>query len=143
MIEYVLNAKSGAEWELDHADAVESVKRLPKNKSWLIKITAYREDRSGNQLRALYGLAYKILSAETGYTADELHEAFCSKFFGSERKNVMGNWITKPTRTTTTDYEGKRDVIDKAQFAEFFSMVQQIAAESNVFIPDPDKARAR
>jgi hypothetical protein len=138
VIEYVLNAKSGAEWELDHADAVESVKRLPKNKSWKVVITEYREDRSARQNKALFGHAYRIMGNETGYRPDELHSIFCRKFFGTDRSEVLGVRYEKPVRTTTTDETGKRSLIDTKTFSEFYAMVEQQAAEIGVVIPPPD-----
>ena len=138
MIEYILDARHGAEWELDHADAVESVKRLTRGKSWKVSITQYREDRSAKQNRALFGHAYRILGNETGYRPDELHIVFCGKFFGTTISEVMGKSYEKPARTTTTDEHGLRSLIDSKTFSEFYAMVEQQAAEIGVVIPPPD-----
>lgn len=138
MMEFILDARHGAEWELDHADAVATVTRLPKDKSWKVIISHYREDRSARQNKALFGHCYAILGRETGYLVSDLHAVFCSKFFGTTVREVMGTSYEQPTRTTTTDEYGKRSLIDTKTFSEFYAMVEQQAAEIGVVIPPPD-----
>ena len=73
---------------------------------WWTEAAQARAPDAQNQ--ALFGVAYKVLSDETGYTKDELHEAFCRKFFGTRESIVFGVPVRSPQRTTTRDENGKR-----------------------------------
>ena len=103
-----------------------------------VEVKEYKKPRTDAQLAALFGVAYPVLEEATGFTKDELHEAFCRRFFGTVSIEVMGCPIVRPIRTTTTDENGKRDVIPRAKFSEFYSMVQQVGAEIGVYVPEPD-----
>lgn len=108
---------------------------LPKDKPWRVRIDELKGDRTEYQNNALFGVAYPPLCAHIGCRPDELHELMCEKFFGS--KTVFGK--TFPVRRTTTDEDGKRDVLPYDRFSEFYAMVQQVGSECGVWIPDPDR----
>lgn len=129
---------SGRNNDRIRSNAHEFIDRLPESKSWTIEIKQHVKRRSDSQNRSLFGVAYPPLESETGHTKDELHEAFCRRFFGSVDTEIMGQVVTRPFRTTTTDENGRRDVIPAGQFVEFYAMVQQIGAEAGVYVPDPD-----
>lgn len=114
------------------------IDRLPAAKSWRVEIKEARKERSGDQNAALWGVAYPALSDATGYTPDELHDAFCRRFFGTVEREVMGQVMTRPRRTTTTNEAGERDVISAADFARFYDMVQMVGAEAGIDVPSPD-----
>jgi hypothetical protein len=120
------------------ANVISFLSRLPDTKVWKVDITEFRKARTDPQNHALFGLAYPTLSEATGFTKDELHEAFCRRFFGTVEREVMGKVIERPYRTTTTGPDGRRDVISWDQFSEFYAMVEQVAAEAGVFIAPPD-----
>ena len=124
------------------ANACAFLGKLPDKQSWCVKIARYSKARTDPQNHALFGVAYPPLSAETGYTVDELHEAFCKRFFGSVDREIMGQTVSRPFRTTTRDENGKRDVIARDVFSKFYEMVQQVGAEAGIFVPDPDKFHA-
>lgn len=95
--------------------------------------------RTSKQNRALFGHAYKILEDETGHSKEELHEFFCGRFFGLTEYDFFGETRSRPIRSTTTDEDGKRDVIAWDRFSEFFEHVRNFAAsELEINIPDPD-----
>jgi len=112
--------------------------KLPVSRSYQVEVKEYRRERTDPQNHALFGVAYPALERETGFTKDELHEAFCKRFFGTVQKEFAGTVIDKPYRTTTTGPDGKRDVLGTADFARFYDMVQQVGAEAGIFVPDPD-----
>ena len=114
------------------------IDRLPVSKSWRIEVKELRKDRSTAQNNALWGVAYPVLSEATGYTPEELHEVFCRRFFGIVEREVMGELITRPRRTTTTNENGARDLIDTATFTLFYERIQQVGAEFCIDVPDPD-----
>lgn len=134
---YTLNA-NGPERSQVLANAHAFIDRLPLRKSWVVEVKEYRKVRSNEQNAALFGVAYPILTDATGYTPDELHEAFCRRFFGSVDRDVMGQTVSRARRTTTTNEQGERDVMPAADFARFYDMVQMIGAEAGVDVPSPD-----
>lgn len=120
------------------ANLIAFVSRLPCTKVWKIEVTAYRKPRTDEQNKALFGLAYAVMSHDTGFTVDELHEACCKRFFGTVDHEVFGQRVTRPYRTTTTGPDGRRDVVPWDVFSDFYSSVEQVAAEAGIFIPPPD-----
>jgi hypothetical protein len=114
------------------------IDQLPRSKAWEWKWGRYLKKRTDPQNHALFGVAYPALVEATGFTKDELHEAFCKRFFGTVTRDVMGEVVSHPFRTTTVDEHGKRDVIPRDQFSDFYLMVQLVGAEAGVFVPDPD-----
>jgi hypothetical protein len=98
-----------------------------------------KKERSDQQNKALWGCAYEHLRTATGNDKDDLHEYFCGEYFGWEVREVMGMKKKYPKRTTTTGYDGKRDVITTLQLSDFYAFIQQRSAETvNVYIPDPN-----
>lgn len=120
----------------------------PADKACSVKVTRFVKTRSVKQNAALWGLAYKILAEETGNDPEDLHDYFCRRFFGVHEYEVLGETRSRPLRTTTTNEDGKHDVLPWDRFAEFFDFIQRFAAtELQIYIPDPDpdwwqKARA-
>jgi hypothetical protein len=107
-------------------------------KPWEITLKPYKKSRSDEQNAALWGVAYPPLVAHTGFTAEEIHEVMCIGYFGPVHRNIMGEEVVKPIRTTTRGYHGDRDVLPAAEFAAFYEYVQRRGAEAGVDIPDPE-----
>lgn len=128
--------------ELVKGNAQAFLDRLPESHSWRVTVERYVKTRTDPQNHALFGVAYPPLVEATGHTKDELHEAFCRRFFGTVERDVCGQRITRPLRTTTTDENGRRNVIDAGAFSDFYAMVQQVGSEAGVFVPDPDPLHA-
>lgn len=112
--------------------------RLPMEKSWVVTVDRHVKARTDPQNRALFGVAYPPLVEATGATLKELHHEMCCRFFGATIIDIGGKSVTRPYRTTTTDENGKRDVLPWDRFSEFYSSVQQLGAEYGVYIPDPE-----
>ncbi len=114
---------------------------LPGRDIVLSAVEAKRE-RSQSQLGALFGVAYKILMREIGLRGErekaELHDTFCGEFWGWRTITVMGVLRQVPTRTTTTNEHGVRDVISTREQIDFYEFIQQRAAGMGWDIPDPD-----
>lgn len=125
----------------DLSKIVAFLSALSPKKMWKVTISLYRRDRSDLQNNALWGVAYKLLSDETGNDMEDLHDYFLRKYFGEVEVWVLDERIKRPRRTTTTNSEGKRDLITTVEFKEFYALIQRIAAiEAGVDIPDPDPA---
>ncbi len=124
--------------ELDRYCAFLRTQRLPlecEHRKWT-------PERSQEQLGAQFGLAYKVIMAETGLRGDKdkkkLHADFCGEYFGWKFKTVLGKKWRDPVRTTSRDENGKRVKFSKTEQAEFYAFVVQIAAECGIFVPEPD-----
>lgn len=118
---------------------------LPAMKAWRIEVTEARSQRSIQQLRYLWGVAYKRLSDFTGYEVDDVSEFMCGTYYGWREVKVPKTptnptgLASRPVRTTTTDENGKRAVISKVEFMDYVAFVQRFAASKGVYIPDPDE----
>jgi hypothetical protein len=81
--------------------------------------------RSSNQNRYLWGIVYKIVGDELGYTDLEVHEVFKDKFLSYKKK---GHKFTKSTASLKT-----------GEFADYLNKVILYAStELGLIIPDPD-----
>lgn len=112
---------------------------LDVTKEFQLTIGSVKKERSPQQNKALWGCAYKTLRDATGNDPEDLHEYFCGEYFGWDIKEVMGAKKKKPKRTTTTDYDGHRDVISTIHLQDFYAFIQQRSAETvGVYVPDPN-----
>ncbi len=120
------------------ANAIELIGKLSAAKAWQVVVEPYRKEKSDVQNRALWGLAYKILHAETGQEADDWHEYMLGEFFGWKETEFFGRKKLRPARTTTTDYDGRASKLSTEEFARYFDFIQIRAAQNGIHIPDPD-----
>lgn len=86
------------------------------------------------QRRYLFGVIYKILSEELGYSVDEIHEICKMKF------------LSKTTFVPTTEnYESIKipkstTELNTIEFEEYFSNIRQWAVmDLGIFIPEPNE----
>lgn len=111
---------------------------LDVTKEVQVTIGPVKKERSCQQNKALWGCAYETLRKATGNDKEDLHEYFCGEYFGWDINDVMGQKRKKPKRTTTTDYDGHRDVISTIHLQDFYAFIQQRSAEQGIYVPDPD-----
>jgi hypothetical protein len=128
---------------------VEELESLPIDRAWRVQWEELKSPRSLAQNRYLFGIAYALLSAATGYEKADLHAYLLGRHFGTKLKKVprtkynQQGLIEVPVRTTTVNERGDRAVLGKLEFAEYVAFVQRFAMEqANVLIPDPDSAQA-
>lgn len=99
----------------------------------------HRATRSSKQNRYLRAVE-KDIGQHVGYTMDECHEWLLGSYFGWKDRKVPRTprnpegIVSVPVRTTTTNEEGKRSVLNKAEFAAFAKHVERIAAQAGVFV---------
>lgn len=99
----------------------------------------YRRSRSSEQNRLLWKM-YQPISEAMGFDRDDLHEWFCGKYWGWRDMKVPrtprnpDGWVSVPVRTTTRDENGKRSLMDKAEFAKFVDLVERTAAQAGVYV---------
>ena len=115
------------------------IDRLPMARKWKVVVDLYKKTRSNEQNRSLFGVAYKAIREATGNEVDDLHTLFCGEFFGWVECDVLGKRKMKPSRTTTTNEAGKREVISTLEFMDFYAMVQMKAAEFGIDVPSPNE----
>ena len=128
-------------------EAFASFARLVQNflpgRDLVVTVEEVKEDRSTKQRAALFGVAYASLMAQMGLRGarekDDLHEFMLGEYFGWRERPGLGPPRKFPIRTTTTDENGKRDVISVRQQMDFYAFIQQRAAEGGYDVPDPDK----
>ena len=127
------------------ARMVAQLRRLPEGKAFVLKVEERRPVRSEAQLRYLNGVCYKLIGDAIGYERDEVSEFLCGTFFGLREKRVPKKPSNPtgiesvPVRTTTTDENGARDVLNKQAFADSIAFVQRFAASKGIHIPDPEQ----
>lgn len=114
------------------------IRRLPADKAWTVTVAPFSKERTSPQNKALFGVAYPPLVEATGHTVEELHTVMCERYFGIVEYEVLGQRVTRPYRTTTTDENGKRSVMDRIEFSAFYALVQRVGAGIGVYIPDPE-----
>ena len=117
---------------------IAALTRLLQERDVQVVIGAVKKERSLQQNKALFGCAYEYLRKATGNDKEDLHDYFCGSYFGWDIKDVMGMKKKVPKRTTTTGYDGERDVITTLQLSDFYAFIQQRAAEEGFYVPDPD-----
>lgn len=117
---------------------------LSLDKPWQIEIKEHKRRRSDAQCRYLNGVCYKMIGDVIGYERDEISEFLCGTFFGWKDKRVPKKPSNPtgvesvPIRTTTTDADGRRSVLNKQEFADYVAFCQRFAASKGIFVPDPD-----
>lgn len=117
---------------------------LPDKKAHRIIVKQEADDRTTQQNRYLNGVPYKLLGEHFGYERDEISEQMCGQRWGWRQKRVPKTPNNRrgirdvPMRTTTTDENGERDVLDTREFWEYVEFLQRFGAKYDVFIPDPD-----
>lgn len=122
---------------------VDHLEDLPLDKSWRVSVEAAKSERSLQQNKYLFGVAYKLISEHTGWEKDDIHQHCLKKHFGVRLKKVPPSRECPeglqevPVRTTTTDEQGRRCVLGKMAFAEFVDFVIRFAANVDVYVPAP------
>jgi hypothetical protein len=113
---------------------------LPSDKSWQIEIAPLVKSRSNGQCQYLNGVAYKVIGDALGFDRDDISEYLCGQYFGWRDKPLPGGRSTQvPIRTTTTDADGKRDVLSAKAFSDYVEFCQRFAAEHGIYVPDPNE----
>jgi hypothetical protein len=115
------------------------IQSLPDSKSWRIDIKVSRPERTLQQNKTAFGLAYKRIMEAVGLEGEkeknQLHTNFCGDFFGWVHKPLVGR---VPIRTTTKNEAGEDDVLDRYEMGRFYDFIVRRAAEYEIVIPEPN-----
>ena len=99
------------------------------------KVTAtlekFKKERSKDQNAYYWAVIVKMISDETGYEKNEVHELLAAHFIGTKKIKIGGleKEVYKSTaKLTTTDFMG------------YIEEIQRWSAEKlNLYIPDPNE----
>lgn len=122
---------------------------LKAGKAYRIIIKEDMDDRTTQQNRYLNGVPYKLLGDHFGYERDEISTQMCGLYFGWREKKIPKRPHNQtgiedvPMRTTTTDENGERNVLDMKAFWEYVEFLQRFGAKYGVYIPDPDPSYSK
>lgn len=106
-----------------------------------VSCAPFKATRSNEQNALLFGVVYPPIAEAMGYEVADVHEYMLGVHFGWVDKKVPKTprnpqgIESRPFRTTTTDENGKRNVLKKDEFSKFLATVERIAAKAGVFVP--------
>tara|TARA_R110002096_G_scaffold288341_1_gene482088 strand:+ start:5493 stop:5912 length:420 start_codon:yes stop_codon:yes gene_type:complete len=116
--------------------AIECIHGLELNEDkplWQVIIEPYKKARSNKQNR-LYWDWMTIVSAETGYTKLEAHEAFRDKFkdaYGLEKTGSLGGHDFTIRVSTKT--------LEPSVFAQYMQDIERFCMDTlNLYLPHPE-----
>lgn len=125
--------------------AADILSSLDEIVSWKVTVEPLKNARSASQNAYLWAVPNKMISDKTGYEPEEVHEYLCGTYFGWKDKKVPKTprnpegVESVPVRTTTTNAEGKRSVLQPMEFSDYVDFVQRFAAQKlQIIVPDPD-----
>lgn len=129
----------------DIGRVVHTLEELPEDRTWKVSVEEYKAERSNPQNNYYHAVVLEMIADAWGVETEDAHEWLCGTRWGWIDKKVPktprnpDGLESKPRRTTTTDENGKRSVLNKVQFGEFIEFARRFAATKlNIFIPDPD-----
>jgi hypothetical protein len=123
-----------------------AIANLDPSEAWKITAEPVKATRSNSFNAYLWAVPYKLISEATGYEIEEVHEYFLGRHFGWVDKKVPKTprnpqgVESVPVRTSTTDANGKRNVLSTEEFSAYVAFIQRFAATKlGLVIPDPDQ----
>lgn len=97
-----------------------------------VEIKKFRKRRSNRANNYYWGVIVKILSEETGFFGDEIHELLKRKFLAYEKPNQITGEIELFARSTTS--------LDSLEAEVFYEQIRVWAiSELSVYIPLPNE----
>ena len=108
---------------------IQACKKYPEG-AYLV-VSKNKPNRSNEQNRYYFGVVVKILSNETGYTVDEMHEILKYKFLGVKEIS----WGTDRIVTIKDSKSLKTD-----EFEDYLKRIREWAsAELSIYLPLPNE----
>jgi hypothetical protein len=116
----------------DSARACNFINSLPLDKPWRVTVEQYKPRRSDQQNRFLWGYVYKTICEHLpGWTADDVHDFCLGECYGWETVEGLGRKRLRPVQRSSK--------MNKQDFADYISWIQQRMAEHGILIDDPDQ----
>jgi len=96
-----------------------------------IQVKKYRKKRSVNQNAFLWGVVYRYVSDETGFTKDESHQEMCRMFLSYDKQTPNGT-IKSFVRSTTD--------LDTLEMEAYIAQIKDFMLEQfSCLIPEPNE----
>lgn len=112
-----------------------------QDKKLIFEVRPYKKPRSLGLNAYHWAAVITPLAAFCGESPERIHEVLCGEYFGWETKCLKGGFqIRKPRRTTTTNEEGKRDVLNWEQMTNFVYFCKAKAADIGCPLSDNEAA---
>lgn len=126
----------------------EKLSRLNRtmDQEFAVEVVAkrYVKSRSREAENYLWGVCYPLMSDASGYEKHEIHDAMLKAYFGDDTHVVMGQTVSKPRRTTTTNEDGERDILSASDYWDFTDFViREAALWYDLAIPPPDPEKRK
>ena len=101
-----------------------------EGKTVVITVGEQKKRRSLNLNSYYWAVVVKLLSEETGYDKDEMHEVLKSMFLRT-RYQIKGVWVASTKSTTKLSHK---------EMSEFIEETKRFASTTlGVYIPDPNE----
>lgn len=113
---------------------LDALAQLDPRERYTVKVEKYKhkKERSLGLNAYYFGYVVPPLAQFMGESEDECHTIICKLFFGEVVKEFRGIKHTKPRRTTTTNEQGERDVLEPEPMRCFVAFAENICAEMGV-----------
>jgi len=104
---------------------------LSATKAFIVTVEDFARNRSDQQNRYLFGVAYRRFADATGNDVDDIHEYFLGERFGWIEVEIAGHIKRKPAHRSSK--------LTTVQFEELCEFIRAKAAEYGVWIPEPNE----
>lgn len=104
------------------------LKRFREGAMVAVTVGHHRQQRSLRQNAYYWGAVLPLIAAETGHTAEELHEVFKRMFLPAKVITYGGREMRMPGSTPDTDTK---------EFTDYLERIRAEAATLGVTVPDP------
>lgn len=114
-------------------NCIKQILDLPGEPVMSVTIEPYKKKRSTDS-NSLYWLWVNIISKDTGYTPNELHDMLRSKFLPIVERTIKikGKQIELTELTSTTSLNSK-------EFKDYMVEVEMLAISLNIKLPYPEE----
>lgn len=126
---YTLNSSTAKQAAIAHIQNVD-LSKLPVQ---IVEVKDFKKTRTNPQNSYLWGVVYKTISDETGYSCNELHELFKNSFLPHKHKLItIGDKSVRIMPSTTA--------LKTDEFNEYIELICRYAAETiGCYIPAPNE----
>jgi hypothetical protein len=102
----------------------------------LFEIRPYKKPRSEGLNNYVWGVVVTPLAEHVGETPNRMWEICCGEYFGWVEKEFRGHRYQKPRRTTTTNENGERSVLNWEEMTNFVEFCKTLCVENGVPISE-------
>lgn len=112
---------------------LDCLAQLPLDKRYRVTVEEYKRKRSLGMNAYHWAAVIDPLAQYIGYSPEEMHRELCGAYWGWVETPFGGR---KPRRTTTTNENGERDVLNWEQMSNFVQFCKMKASEVGCPLPE-------